>query len=91
MPFAEDIMNNSPSWVTRTSVAIRHTIRKLAEYQWFLISGGFLLVILFGFIGFWLAYQSRAEIPFYSSICSIIPCNCLPSSRVHRSRSIHFS
>ena len=54
-------MNNSPSWVTRASVTVRHTIRILAEYQWVLISGGFLLVILFGFVGFWLAYQSRAE------------------------------
>jgi len=61
MPFAEDIMNNSPSWVTRISVTTRHVIRKLAEYQWFLISLGFLLVILFGSIGFWLAYRSRAE------------------------------
>jgi len=54
-------MNTSPSWVTRTSVTIRHIIRLVAEYQWFLISGGFLLVILFGFIGFWLAYRSRTE------------------------------
>jgi len=55
------IMQNSPSWLTRISVSLRHTIRTLAEYQWFLISGGFLVVILFGFIGFWLAYQSQEE------------------------------
>ena len=54
-------MNKSPSWVTRAAVKVRRTIRKLSEYQWFLISGGFLLVILFGFVGFWLAFQSRAE------------------------------
>ena len=54
-------MNKSPSRITRASVTTRHTIRKLAEYQWFLIAGGFLLVILFGFVGFWLAYESLAE------------------------------
>jgi voltage-gated potassium channel Kch len=40
---------------------VRHTIRTLAEYQWFLISGGFILVILLGSVGFWLAYQAVAE------------------------------
>ena len=54
-------MNNSSSRVQRALVTIRHAIRKLAEYQWFLISGGFLLVILFGIIGFGFAYQSQAQ------------------------------
>ncbi len=54
-------MNTSSSRFTRVSVRVRRIIRKLSEYQWFLISGGFLLVILFGFIGFWLAFQSLAE------------------------------
>lgn len=54
-------MNSSPSRVTRASIFVRHTIRTLAEYQWFLISGGFILVILLGYVGFWLAYQAVAE------------------------------
>jgi TrkA-N domain len=54
-------MNNSPSWLARAAVTIRHTLRTFAEYQWFLISGGFLLAILFGMVGFWLAFQSQAE------------------------------
>jgi voltage-gated potassium channel Kch len=66
-------MRDSPSRVQTAFVTVRHGIHTLAEYQWFLISGGFLLVILFGMVGFWLAYQARAVSPslpdlFYFSL-----------------------
>ena len=54
-------MSDSPSRVQKAFVTTHRGIRTLAEYQGFLISGGFLLVILFGMVGFWLAYQSQAE------------------------------